>query len=759
MAVGEIFLYFCRNVACQIDHGCYATNLTMRQVQQYLISNRASYMDWLVTLKPSYSTDFIELPKDLQKRATQAQVELEQNPITPRGDTVKQLKGWENLWRYRIGDYRLIYSVAPEQHVVCLLAIGPRGDIYRRFHYEPDSDSVHQRTFRPDSLQQLTPQSQQPPDWVNHPEWFQQRRVETNPLPRHLTPALLTQWLIPQEYHGLLMRCRSEEELLDADLPDTILGRVFDALWPPTVEQLATQPNQLLFNPADLEEFAAGNLPGFLLHLDETQRVFVDWSLSGPTLLKGAPGSGKSTVALYRIRAILEQAQSNHELLPTVLFTTYTNALVRFSTVLLGQLVSDLFPDLPKGDLPTNLRVSTIDKLAYAIVQRHYPTLKLAKDDQIWATMQQLFSQALPSLKAEPTKAALASVLSDLGEEFLLDEFEAVIEAQNCQTLEEYQAANRNGRGTPLRAPLRALVWHLYQQFRQQLQAQSLCTWGALRQLALASVRGGMFPQRWDYVLVDEAQDLTATALALAVELCRSPAGLFLTADANQSLYQRGFRWQNIHSQLKVAGRTRILRRNYRNTREIAEAAADLLSDLPEADQETDSKQFVNSGQYPVIYAAKGASDQAHWLAYHLAQATRQLRLPISAAAVLVPSQTLGQSLAQQLADQGMPARFMRSAEVDLNERCVKVLTLHAAKGLEFPVVAVAHVEADRLPREVPGSNDFELQEHLAQQRRLLYVGCTRAMRWLFLTHEQALPSQFLQLLSDERWLRFSTPS
>lgn len=54
-------------------------------------------MEWLITLKPSYSTDFIELSKDLQKRAMQAQAELEQDPITPHGDTIKQLRGWENL--------------------------------------------------------------------------------------------------------------------------------------------------------------------------------------------------------------------------------------------------------------------------------------------------------------------------------------------------------------------------------------------------------------------------------------------------------------------------------------------------------------------------------------------------------------------------------------------------------------------------------------------------------------------------------------
>ena len=97
-------------------------------------------MTWFITHKPAYDADFVELPKSLQKQATQAHAELEQDPTTPRGNTIKPLKGWENLWRYRLGDHRLIYSAAPENQVVQLLAIGPRRDVYRRFNYDPEAD-------------------------------------------------------------------------------------------------------------------------------------------------------------------------------------------------------------------------------------------------------------------------------------------------------------------------------------------------------------------------------------------------------------------------------------------------------------------------------------------------------------------------------------------------------------------------------------------------------------------------------------------
>ncbi len=298
-------------------------------------------------------------------------------------------------------------------------------------------------------------------------------------------------------------------------------------------------------------------------------------------------------------------------------------------------------------------------------------------------------------------------------------------------------------------------MWQLYINYWRYLEDQHLRTWGQLRQLALSEVQAGNFEPRWDYVIVDEAQDLPPTALALCVELCRQPTGLFLTADANQSLYNRGFRWQNVHKQLKVTGRTRILRRNYRSTKEIATAAAELLTETDEADLEAVQQSFIHIGPSPAVYPADGTADQARWLAEQIWQAAQDLRLPINAAAVLVPSKRLGQPFANLLTEHGLPARFMSGKNIKLEERCVKVLTLHSAKGLEFPIVALAHIEADRIPKDTEATDAQDIAEHHHAQRRLLYVGCTRAMRYLFVTHDKSIPSPFLQQLSEDCWLWF----
>src|SRR5262249_26480622 len=86
----------------------------------------------------------------------------------------------------------------------------------------------------------------------------------------------------------------------------------------------------------------------------------------------------------------------------------------------------------------------------------------------------------------------------------------------------------------------------------------------------------------------------------------------------------------------------------------------------------------------------------------------------------------------------------------------VSVMTLHAAKGLEFPVVYVLAVEQGILPHERSLARDKELEE----ERRLAFVGMTRAKEELYLCHARmrevrgqtlyAVPSMFLEELPPE---------
>jgi len=81
----------------------------------------------------------------------------------------------------------------------------------------------------------------------------------------------------------------------------------------------------------------------------------------------------------------------------------------------------------------------------------------------------------------------------------------------------------------------------------------------------------------------------------------------------------------------------------------------------------------------------------------------------------------------------------------------IKIMTMHAAKGLEFPIVALPYLEEGRLPRDLV-LQDRDYAEKLDEQRRLFYVAATRAMRYLFVTFNRSRPSPFIADLSREHW-------
>jgi len=111
------------------------------------------------------------------------------------------------------------------------------------------------------------------------------------------------------------------------------------------------------------------------------------------------------------------------------------------------------------------------------------------------------------------------------------------------------------------------------------------------------------------------------------------------------------------------------------------------------------------------------------------------------------------------LAHASLEAGEMQASEW---EDCVQLMTLHAAKGLEFPVVFLSGLEEGLFPHQ----RSLEDPNQLEEERRLCYVGMTRAKRRLVLTHAESRrmhgqdyfpsPSRFLreipaQLLEEVR--------
>lgn len=102
---------------------------------------------------------------------------------------------------------------------------------------------------------------------------------------------------------------------------------------------------------------------------------------------------------------------------------------------------------------------------------------------------------------------------------------------------------------------------------------------------------------------------------------------------------------------------------------------------------------------------------------------------------------------------------------VEEDTGAVSLMTLHSSKGLEFPVVFISGMENGLFPHE----KSFETMEELEEERRLCYVGMTRAKSNLFLTnsvqrniygqYQRNFPSMFLQDIPSQYIIVSSPPS
>jgi len=90
------------------------------------------------------------------------------------------------------------------------------------------------------------------------------------------------------------------------------------------------------------------------------------------------------------------------------------------------------------------------------------------------------------------------------------------------------------------------------------------------------------------------------------------------------------------------------------------------------------------------------------------------------------------------------------------NNNILTLMTIHSAKGMEFPVVFITGLEEGLFPHSNSMSDQFELEE----ERRLFYVGMTRAMQRLYIAYskirlmygrlEPQIPSRFISELPEE---------
>jgi len=251
-----------------------------------------------------------------------------------------------------------------------------------------------------------------------------------------------------------------------------------------------------------------------------------------------------------------------------------------------------------------------------------------------------------------------------------------------------------------------------------------------------------------DAILIDEGQDFAPSWLALSYHALRpGQGGMVIASDEAQCIYRDA----PTAAALPTAEVTTVfLHRNYRNTAQIGHFALEavfgaqsirhggrLVVDTDTAPQ-TD---FALSGEPVQVVWAERWDAQAEFIAREIRRLVAEEVGTYHDIAILYTQRAgMVSRILSALDGCDIPHFWVNrdkesKAGLDPNGDLVKVMTVHSAKGMEFPIVFVFGLEALPAPAQL---NTGTAEE--AHRTRVAYVGMTRAQDILYLTYTRSNP-------------------
>lgn len=240
--------------------------------------------------------------------------------------------------------------------------------------------------------------------------------------------------------------------------------------------------------------------------------------------------------------------------------------------------------------------------------------------------------------------------------------------------------------------------------------------------------------EQYDAVLIDEAHDFEPQWLALAAKMVNPRTkALMVVYDDIQAIYKGRERpvWKQLG--IEATGRTTVLKVNYRNTAQIVAFARRFAADVIGAPGTTaDDEHPVllpedagRQGLAPDVRQCVSIEAETHCVAeWFLGRKKAGYEWPQMAC--LYPEHWIGEKVAEILSKHGVPVDMARNNRnrISAKKMAVRLLSMHTAKGLEFPCVAIAGLG-------LLGRHGEAIEECV----RLTYVGVTRATHEALLTY------------------------
>ena len=446
------------------------------------------------------------------------------------------------------------------------------------------------------------------------------------------------------------------------------------------------------------------------LNLTREQRHAVDvasdlGNIQKPTAISGPAGSGKTLVAAVTAERLASQGTLFED--ERVYFVTYTNELVNY--------VSRQLPDIV-GSETAHVAVRTVHAYLKTFLKKNGFEKYRYVNNENNEGRRSFINRYLDRSKEE---LSLSGCLADAA---FLDEEIGWLLGQGIRSLNRYLEVKRVGRRTRLSSDQRKQVFTIYKAYMASLadlsdSKQKVFDFDDIGNQVLNYCEHRECKPIAAHLVIDEVQDLPITWIKA---LYRTVSGkVVFTGDTNQSIYGRGFTWQEV-----TGKRVRPIRltEDFRSTQQIYLAARSLMDFGIRSDTEMGQPaQKRRNGQKPRLIFCNGQQSQLN----RIQETIGALRAGDSKCTIAIGSPWKSDALGR------------------LKSRGVTVTTLHSLKGLEADHVILVDLDEGKFNF----SNEFTQED---TNRHLLYVGMTRATTSLTMMSATDNPSRTLYELSSD---------
>lgn len=439
-------------------------------------------------------------------------------------------------------------------------------------------------------------------------------------------------------------------------------------------------------------------------------------------LINGVAGSGKTLILINRAIAFCKKHPDKNALLVIHNKPVTSDIKYRFEEWL--------------GGIPDNLKIETFHQFALnqkKKTSRNWRLTPLFNEKKLEPFRKQVFCNSNDSyISLKLTDEQIWSELEYINEYLIKDEI-------------DYLEYDRQGRGFALQKAQRAHIWKLYQIAVDKMSStEGYLPSLYIKELALQETTTKL--DKFDHILVDEAQFFAPSWLQLVKKSLNNNGAIFLSADPNQGFLKSRLSWKSIG--FNVRGRTKRLSYSYRTTYEIMVAANALIEGIEENTEDfvkPDLDRMVRGTKPQIIYSHSLQDEKTRFL-NELKGCCKSEDIPLHQIMVLCSgsysTRTIKSDIERKLGSGTVVnCNDWKDIKANIGGR-IRLMSINSCTGMESGITFV--IGAGELINQAKNIDLDEAEKELVYKENLrkLYVSMTRAGQRLALFSTEKLPDR-----------------